>query len=70
MEVDHRGTHITHCCLQHGCVYRYAGESCPVVDEGVDQEYPCEYCDDLMEDIDEKIKELEDHKKFMERFKK
>jgi hypothetical protein len=41
--VDFTGTHVSHCCLQHGCKY---GEdiSCPVTNGTHKQEYPCEEC--------------------------
>jgi len=40
----------THCCKWHGCKYGYGKHNsntnklCAVVDGGVEQEYPCEYC--------------------------
>jgi hypothetical protein len=46
MTVDRVGVHATHCCTDHGCKYNYLGEDCPVTTGEVEQEYPCEYCDD------------------------
>jgi len=36
------GTHITHCCIHHGC--KYGDEDCPVAQGKVRQEFPCEQC--------------------------
>lgn len=36
------GTHVTHCCDQHGC--KYGDEDCPVVLKTHPQAYPCETC--------------------------
>lgn len=44
MEVDKIGVHVTHCCVLHGC--KYGDEDCPVEKGEVEQEYPCEYCND------------------------
>jgi hypothetical protein len=38
------GVHARHCCRLHGCKYGY--DDCPVVDDTVQQEYPCEDCHD------------------------
>ncbi len=38
------GVHASHCCVWHGC--KYGNEDCPVVLLQVEQEYPCESCDD------------------------
>jgi hypothetical protein len=42
MDPSKYGVHRTHCCVIHGCKYGY--EDCPVVNEVITQEYPCEYC--------------------------
>lgn len=34
----------SHCCIDHGCKYGYA--ECPVKTGRVEQEYPCEFCED------------------------
>ena len=34
--------HRTHCCIIHGC--KYGELDCPVVNEEVEQAYPCEDC--------------------------
>lgn len=44
------GTHASHCCKWHGC--KYGDENCPVVTGEVEQEYPCEYCDEEIADAD------------------
>lgn len=38
-----RGTHITHCCALHGCMYA-ADADCPVASGEEVQAYVCEYC--------------------------
>lgn len=46
---SHR-VHMSHCCLTHGCKYGYP--DCPVANEMVTQDYPCESCyDDLNDPI-------------------
>lgn len=42
MAVKNVGTHVTHCCLKHGC--KYNEDECPVVSGARQQEYSCEYC--------------------------
>ena len=42
------GVHASHCCKWHGC--KYGDEDCPVVLGQVEQLYPCDFCDDLLED--------------------
>lgn len=44
------GVHAAHCCKWHGC--KYGDEDCPVVNGKVEQEYPCEYCSDELEEED------------------
>ena len=44
------GVHASHCCRWHGC--KYGDEDCPVVLGQVEQEYPCEYCSDELEEED------------------
>ena len=41
------GTHVTHCCAQHGC--KYGNSDCPVKTGTHEQEYPCEECRTPME---------------------
>jgi hypothetical protein len=41
---DSAGVHATHCCTEHGCKYGDAG--CPVADGTVQQDYPCEFCEE------------------------
>jgi len=36
------GTHITHCCVVHGC--KYGDDDCPVANGKMQQTYPCESC--------------------------
>jgi hypothetical protein len=38
------GVHETHCCFEHGC--KYGDSDCPVELGIIDQEFPCEMCDD------------------------
>lgn len=51
--VDRRGTHITHCCVLHGC--KYGDSDCPVATEDAVQEYACEWCP-----TEDSIREAED----------
>jgi hypothetical protein len=46
LEIQEReyGVHRTHCCLIHGC--KYGDEDCPVANGIIEQEYPCEECED------------------------
>ena len=44
------GVHAAHCCKWHGC--KYGDKDCPVVNGKVEQEYPCEYCSDELEEED------------------
>lgn len=41
IEYSNVGTHVTHCCAEHGCKYNKA---CPVADKVVEQEGGCGYC--------------------------
>ncbi len=36
--------HRTHCCIYHGC--KYGDVNCPVVFKKVEQEFPCEDCNE------------------------
>lgn len=58
MRVKNIGTHITHCCIVHGC--KYGHEDCTVVNAEYQQEYLCEYCTDVYEKMYnmEKIKKI------------
>jgi hypothetical protein len=40
------GVHASHCCKRHGC--KYGDKDCPVVSGSVKQDYPCEWCDELV----------------------
>ena len=42
------GVHAAHCCKWHGC--KYGDKDCPVVLGKVEQEYPCEWCSEELED--------------------
>lgn len=42
MAVKNIGTHVTHCCLKHGC--KYNEDECPVTKGEHIQEFACEYC--------------------------
>jgi len=55
--VDLNGTHVTHCCYQHGC--NYDEDSCVVASGKLTQEYSCEMCD-TPDDIQERIGDLQE----------
>ncbi len=40
------GVHASHCCKWHGC--KYGDPDCPVASGEAEQEYPCEYCSELL----------------------
>jgi hypothetical protein len=40
--VDNVGTHVAHCCFEHGC--KYGNDHCPVESGAERQEHPCEEC--------------------------
>lgn len=40
--------HTSHCCKWHGC--KYGDKDCPVVLGQVEQEYPCEWCSEELEE--------------------
>jgi NTP pyrophosphatase (non-canonical NTP hydrolase) len=40
--ISYKGVHSTHCCKKHGC--KYFSTNCPVENDVVQQEYPCESC--------------------------
>jgi hypothetical protein len=42
--VGNPGTHRSHCCMRHGC--KYSSLECPVVLGQLEQDHPCEACDD------------------------
>ena len=42
MARDNVGTHVSHCCAQHGC--KYGDEDCPVVAKTHEQTQACESC--------------------------
>jgi signal peptidase I len=37
------GSHVTHCCVYHGC--KYCDPNCPVENGSEIQKYTCEDCD-------------------------
>jgi hypothetical protein len=41
------GVHTAHCCTRHGC--KYGKDDCPVELGTVKQEFPCEFCGQLIE---------------------
>jgi len=47
---NHDGTHISHCCVIHGC--SYGSSSCVVTNGTQTQEYLCELCDHTLEEVD------------------
>lgn len=51
------GTHVTHCCIVHGCKYAWVttlkGEVCPVASGEHIQEYECEQCEWAKEEYEE-----------------
>lgn len=51
------GTHITHCCINHGC--KYAQYDCPVFNGRLKQESPCELCDEVGQWVSPKDKKIE-----------
>ena len=69
MSVDRPETHVTHCCLMHGCKYSYqlVGEvECPVESGEREQAYPCDMCESVSE-IKAQIAELEADLAFAEK---
>ena len=52
------GVHAAHCCKWHGC--KYGDLDCPVVNGEVEQEYPCEYCSELLSEEEYYIKTAHD----------
>lgn len=42
VEYTNVGTHVTHCCAQHGC--KYGNKNCVVEDGKREQEFACEFC--------------------------
>jgi hypothetical protein len=57
MAVKNIGTHVTHCCLRHGCKYRE--DECPVTTGEYTQEFACEYCTSSAT-LEARIKETEE----------
>jgi hypothetical protein len=47
--IDHERVHVTHCCRWHGC--KYGDPDCPVTSGRLAQEFPCETCDWVVEDL-------------------
>lgn len=56
--------HITHCCVHHGC--KYGNEDCPVVLKKVSQQYACETCSMVKENINH-FKESKQGKEMLNR---
>jgi hypothetical protein len=42
LPLEKYGVHRTHCCVIHGC--KYSDFECPVSNEKIKQDYPCEDC--------------------------
>lgn len=57
MAVKNIGTHVTHCCLRHGC--KYSEEECPVETGVNEQEFACPYCTSSST-LETRIKEIEE----------
>ena len=57
----------SHCCNLHGCKYNLQG--CPVVNGTVNQDYPCEQCDDGLDLIDDPEDTTETHFTYQHGFK-
>lgn len=55
---DNDGIHAAHCCSRHGC--KYGERRCPVVWDGLKQEYPCEQCDDEAKELEATADRLRD----------
>lgn len=56
VNVDKIGVHVTHCCVIHGCKY---GENNCVVTQGTHvQAYLCEFCSNVLEEVDEVVEEI------------
>ena len=53
------GVHAAHCCKWHGC--KYGDPGCPVVNGEVEQEYPCEYCSELLGEEEYYIRDLDSY---------
>lgn len=61
MNLNEDAIHAGHCCAQHGCKY---GElnTCPVLNNRVEQKYPCDSCvsvEELEDQLAHLLKELE-----------
>lgn len=41
--VGNPGTHVTHCCSEHGC--KYGHPQCPIKTGELVQDHPCEACE-------------------------
>lgn len=61
---SHIGTHVTHCCLRHGCKYSWKKAECPVEQGTHKQQYPCEYCESPTE-LEERIAMLQEELLFV-----
>jgi hypothetical protein len=57
MAVKNIGTHVTHCCLRHGC--KYSEAECPVETKTHEQEFACPYCTSSAT-LEARIKETEE----------
>ena len=44
------GVHVSHCCKWHGC--KYGDKDCSVVLGEAEQEWPCEYCSEDIDDME------------------
>lgn len=54
-----KNVHTEHCCAKHGC--KYSDTDCPVFSGKQKQSYPCEFCDDHEDGLEDRVKELEAH---------
>jgi hypothetical protein len=52
---EHLDVHTEHCCSKHGCKYGYDigldERKCSVASGEKKQSYPCEYCNEDLEDV-------------------
>lgn len=62
MEINEIGTHKTHCCILHGCIY--GNLDCPVENKLITQVYICEECYEMgIKDIQTLTDYLNNNKK-------
>jgi hypothetical protein len=56
IEQDQAGVHVAHCCSRHGC--KYGNAECPVAQDAVKQDYPCEACEVPDQALDKAVTRL------------